>query len=558
MTAPLLGEARVQMLKDHLQAQLNVEFFTIPFYLTAIGSFTKKALNYTAADNSQPLSAMQQLASSVAVQEMYHLQEACNLANAFDVLPEITPAARNFPTGQDITVPHLAPDSKQLTARMGNLADVIAAMVAVEQPDPKKTFPPPNPAVVYPAISDLYHATLVLIAEYMKAYRAVPTALDPHFTPNQRQIAYGAFATRYVYNKIANREDFGQAANAIADQGEGREVVPVIPGLFQSGENDQVAKPYQARKGSRFYEQDLTTHYHRFLTIQTGLDGNDWAKTIGGPVFYTADGTASPDLPGWAPSYHVCQKSMNTIWSYLCDVMVDALRAGTLGQPGGAGPSFTDAMLSFKYIIPMIWQHGYCPAFAYTPGVTVTDVSSAMDTVDPLCLFHWDDATVKVRATYPKNACQGLNACKSQGWGGIATTKGDGACATADMHSCQGGNSCSLQGGCAFLSTVDGQLLKGPDQWVPGSNAGASSGGCQTPIATAQVFYRKTDVSSVEPVDSQARLTSLIGTSVWAEARALFGQRESVNPLPNPTSRTIGPINYDGDMRRAAVAATSK
>jgi hypothetical protein len=559
MAPELFGTDRAALLKKHLQAQLNVEFFTIPFYLTAVYSFTEAATSYAGPNKDYPLYNMQQTVLSVAAQEMYHLQEACNLANAYNTLPVIEEAARNFPTGK-IVVPHLDPGGDALTAELGNLPAVIAAMVAVEKPDPDHTFPAPNDKVQYPAISDLYHATLTLIAEYMNKYRLMPMELDPHFTPNEKQVAYGAFAARYIYNKIAHREDFLQAANAIADQGEGREVAPKGTGLFQSGEDDKIAEAYLPTKGSRFYNYDLVTHYARFVKIQNQLMGiSEYTKLIGGPVFYEP-GVVSPDLPKWAPSYDVCQQSVNTIWSYFTDVMVSGFRDGSLAPGSGGAIDFGSMMMSFKYTLPLIWQHGKCPTFAYTPGVTVEQALDAMDAVDPLCLYHWDKPTTQVRASFPKNACQGLNACKGQGWGGIATKPGEGACATADFHSCQGGNSCHLQGGCGFLSSdpTTKKLLPGSDQWIPGINTGESSGGCQTPIATLQVFNSAAEITDVQPPDTQQRLTGLKGTSVWEEARSLFSKKIQVNPLPTPITGKVGALTYDGTERRTAVSPSSK
>ncbi|MBL8151465.1 MAG: hypothetical protein JNN15_16190, partial [Blastocatellia bacterium] len=185
-----LSEQNVELLKKHLHALVQVEFFTIPFYLTAVYSFTNKALNYTSKRGKTPLSNMQNRALSVAVEEMYHLQLASNLNNAFNVVPEVPKL--KLVAGETITVPHLEDQSKPLTTKLGNLAEVIAAMLEVEKPDPKKKFPPPNEAVVYPAISDLYHATLDLLSRYFKAFELTPAALDPHFTPNHNQISYGA------------------------------------------------------------------------------------------------------------------------------------------------------------------------------------------------------------------------------------------------------------------------------------------------------------------------------------------------------------------------------
>lgn len=563
------------LLQKHLQAQVEVEFLTVPFYLTAVYSFTQDALNSTLNWDNTTLYDLQQRTLSVAVQEMYHLQLACNLANAFNVTPTIPQAV--LAAGTPITIPHLAPGGVPLTTELGNLPAVIEAMVEIETPDPNSTYPPPNADVVYDSISDLYHATLTLLARYLLAYAQTPAALDPNFSPNRYQVAWGAFENRYTYNKIANRGDVPRLANAITDQGEGHLVSPElqlaaprvsaeVSTVFKFGEGGNVLPEYQPTPGSRFYQYDGLTHYARFEQIKAVVQ----SPPIVPAFFYQTGGTASPDLPSWAPSYQTVQDSLNTIWSYLVDVMQTGFGTGTLSDI----PSFGDAMLSVKYLAPLIWQWGYCPSYEYRTGVTAEEAQDAMDAADPLCLFHWDKVTIKIREEYPdkKNTCEGLNQCAGLGWGGLGTQVGDGACATADLHTCQGTNSCKFQGGCAYLSSVEKKLLPTYEQWIPGVNQCKSMGGCQVPIATLQVFDSTADLNQVQPPpvtrlqDLQA--TKAKATTVWDEARSLLQimnnvhrelSGENASTLPDPLSKQVsGGTDYDGKKRRTAISATSK
>ena len=573
-----------QMLRDHLHALAQVEFFTIPLYLTAVYSLTDAAESYS-PDGGQtyPLSDLQQKTLSVAVQEMYHLQGAFNLASAFDVVPQIRGEYRTFMAGEVLTVPHLEPGGEALRTMLGNLPSVIDAMIAVEKPDEDGgDFPPPNREVEYPSIGDLYHATLVLLEGYLATHSQVPHSHDPHFMPGHHQVAYPTFQSRYQYNAIDQRTDVTAVANAIADQGEGREVMPEDSQFFRSGAaaaeacgatGDEVEcavlPEFQPKAGTRFAQYDGVTHFCRFLDIQKTLLGADWPNRVGGPVFYEADGHRSPDLPDWARTmtFEQVQDATNTLWSYLVDLMVRGFQDGTLGPNSGGQVSFSSVMTGFKYAIPLIWQFGHCPSWVYRRGVTVEEAQQAMDTIDPLCLFHWDEVTAQVRADHPdqKNACQGLNQCKGLGWGGLGTQSGDGACATADFHTCQGGNSCSHQGGCGFLSTDPknpDDYLPCSEQWIPGANTGASTGGCQTPIGTLQVFDRAyTDPSKIPPplADCQ-KIPQLTAHNVWDEARNLLAQRlgTTVGQLPTPKTERTRDIDYDGTKRREAVAPTSR
>lgn len=460
MSSEEFGPSDIKMLRDHLTAIVEVELFTIPVYLTAVYSFTNRALGYkgsTDGETAFPLFAMQQEALSVAVQEMYHLQLACNIANAFDTTPNVP--RMSFPSETRVRAPHLGPEGQPLELQLGNLRAIIGAAIEIEGPD-VGPHPEPNSEVIYPSIDDLYYATLVLLVRYMRAFTMV-AALDPNVVMDNKQVAYTGFASQYRFNKIHVKDDVITAANAIVDQGEGNDLAKLVGGAFEAASVDDTVLPQFRSQGSRFDLWNVVTHFARFKGIQAKLASTDWEQVIGGPVFYEPDGTVSPDLPDWAPPYRDLQDGVTKIWSYLSDTMHAGFASGKLdpnyAPDGDDAPQFCEAMTTFKYLLPMIWQCGQCPSFIYQPGVTAAGAQSAMDKVDPLCLFHWDRRTRQVRATYPRNACQGLNECAGQGWGGIATRPGDGACATADFHTCGANNSCKLEGGCGFLVSRKGE-----------------------------------------------------------------------------------------------------
>jgi len=439
-----------ELLFKHLQALIDVELFTIPLYLTAASSVSSSA-----ADASSEIQSLQQEAVSVAVQEMYHLQQACNLCNAFDVSPVIPQL--ELQAGVKTLVPHLDPNDQPFYAELGNLPAVISALIEVEAPDDDPKPVTPNEQVTYRSIADLYKATLELLANYLNTFAQTPAALDPYFDPGHKQVGYGAFPTRFNFNQIKTRADVMNTINAITDQGEGTLVAPQnSPFLF--GSDGKVRPEYQGLPADRFVKWDIYTHYWRFTDIQSKLAG------VPASSFYSGNGQKSPDLPSWAPPLATLQSAMTTIWSYVLDVMQSGFAAGNLPVNNPSDPSlpgFNSAMIAFKYLIPMVWQYGAVPSFAYTSGVTAQDVQKAMDAVDPWCLYHWDAKSSQVRAQYPNdlNVCQGLNVCAGRGWGGIATAAGNGACALADTHTCTGSNSCNGQGGCGYFSSLDGKTL---------------------------------------------------------------------------------------------------
>src|SRR5690348_3900259 len=149
MSQPFTRED-VELLERHLKAIVAVESLTVPLYLGAVYSFTDEALGYTAdRGESYPLYTLQQTVLSVAVQEMYHLQLACNLCNAFQVTPEI-PKSR-LEAGADIVVPHIEEDGKPIVTRLGNVPLAIQSFIDIEEPAAKPSTTP-NKAVVYDSI----------------------------------------------------------------------------------------------------------------------------------------------------------------------------------------------------------------------------------------------------------------------------------------------------------------------------------------------------------------------------------------------------------------------
>lgn len=573
---PMRG--RAELLKKHVQALIEVELSTIPFYLTAVYSFSKKAMAYHDG-TTKPLYDLQQKALSVAIQEMYHVQQACNLANSLNVGPVLP--GLSFNADQSFAVPHVEPNGQPLVGQLGNLPAAIDAMKAIEQRD-DNVLAQPNKEVVYGSIADLYHATWKLMDAYKHAANLPESASDDERVDSNNQIAYGTFATTYQYNEITTPMQAMKAINAITDQGEGQ-IVAMDPSMMKmkqlykhfhpSSEGGEVRKEFQPSEGSRFFQYGMVNHYSRFEAIEEALNSLDWSQAIDSQVFYEDNGQAL-DLPGWAPQdADAVQESINTIWSWVIDAMQGGFNDGTLSQtyPNTSGPSFGDAMLSFKYTIPLLWQYGRCPSFVYRSGVSATDVQAAMDTVDPLCLFHWDAKTAELRAdpSFARNACQGMNECAGKGWGGIATAKGNGACATVDLHTCGGNNSCKMEGGCGFLvaesgSTMGGatELLPADEQWVPGGNACAAKGGCQTPISTGQVFSS----AATNQIDAQSgwnqtekdQLKDLAGKGVWDRARELFATRHGIGVPEAPTSAPgENGIVYDGTPRREAIQPTS-
>ena len=566
-------------LQNHLQAICAVEFYTIPLYLTATYSFSIAAGNsdytFTPANSCQAVGEknlfwwMQQQAVSVAVQEMYHLQCASNIANAMGVHPKLDPAAFTWKGA----VPHLP---NVIVDGLNNLPNTLSALEAIEHPNPSGQFPPPNQQVEYDSISALYHATLTLL-DIILAFDALlpfepgPVISNPGTAsqPAPDQIEYLTFKNRYKYNVVSCRNDIAHLANAVSFQGEGASLTksfqqkfPNLAAVMSASSNADTTKipeQYQPTSSSRFARWDCWSHYDRFVDLETSItSGQDYAKAAAalpaGRTVFNSAGAQDPDRPDWVPAAAIIQQCLNVVYSYTLDIInASMVTGGGLDNPNQE-ITFTQAMTSFKYLIPQIWQWGQIPNFTYVAGTTAAKVQTAMDAADPLCLYHWDAATLTLRKAHPDelNACQGLNSCSGRGWGALSTKAGDGACATLDIHTCVDGNSCKGQGACGFVASDNNDKpYPCDDLWVPGQNSCNGKGGCQVPIATKQRF------SGTLPPGCNKQ--ALAGTAVWDEARKLLGVKQHLSPpLPTPIVKNIpGGVDYDGDKRRAAISATS-
>lgn len=520
----------ISCLHAHLNAICAVEFYTIPLYLTATYSFSVAAGNSTtplSATDSTPLFWwMQQKSLSVAVQEMYHLQCASNIANAAGFHPNLDPSVFDW-SGP---VPHL-PNVKG--TGFDNLPNVLDVLIGIETPI-EGGFPPPNVQVVYDSISALYHATLTLLDIVVAADGLLPLQPGPVLSGGSPQaplvapdqMYYLTFQSRYQYTVVKCADDIAHLANAVSFQGEGAGVVadfaskfPNLAKVLQAGDdgsNGEVPAQYQPKAGSRFARWDNVSHYERFVALKAMMTSAGYeaaaAQLPAGRSVFNRTGAADPDRPAWVADAAALQNCINLAYSRTLDIINNGMTVGGPLDTANSGSSytFTVVMTSFKYLIPQLWQWGQVPTFSYVAGVTDDQLQAAFDQADPLCLYHWDKVTQQIREEQPDdmNVCQGLNSCQGLGWGGLGTQAGDGACATADIHTCSGGNSCRHRGGCGY--TVSGSPIE--DQWVPGWNSCKGLGGCQVPISTQQKF------SSPAPQGSKVQP----GDGVWDEARKLL------------------------------------
>lgn len=416
----------------HLQMAIDVEFFTIPLYLTAAYSIKKDSWQTlkvpVQGKNAQGQPIIESFpvfdtVFSVAIQEMYHLMWICNVAKSVGMsidikAPDMTklPATLNLPSA--ITSKYTG---------LANLADVIDLLVAIETPDPKYDYPadpnnpitnfagPTSPQDSYNSIGDLYHAIAYGLNELF------PVLHNDRYNDFQKIMIAGS------YPGVPAVTDLNTAMNAIGaitEQGEGTGVEGYIPSAYEP-------------KAGDYEDEDQFSHYERFVAVQLAM-----SDIL--PHLYPTPKNGDPNDSN--------QKLLTENYSQLLQGINNSytLQGSTLNTPG---------MTQVGIAIAGLWADGLLPQWTYNPQPVMI----------PLEL----------------HVCQGLNACAGHGANGSGTMPGDGDCATVS-HTCQSSNDCRSQGGCGF----PGQATAGGSKnvFTPGENACKGLAGCASPISVWQVF----------------------------------------------------------------------
>ncbi|HET9627259.1 MAG TPA: ferritin-like domain-containing protein [Kofleriaceae bacterium] len=338
-----------------LQAAVNLELWTIPLYLTALSSIQRDASHIAlpperARHARRSSTTVSRLLVSVALQEMYHLQLAGNIARMFGVVPRL-----DWPA-YDGRIPYVIGLPAGVTVALGTANDVntLRLMLAVETPDDPLPghdrgerdvpfFPfiqydgAGQPA--YPSIGTLYSALLQLANRFRDQLQA-----------GAPQLANGLFAAWYQHTGVLQPGSLGEAINIIVDQGEGaigQQAAPI---------DDPAAIPGQGNFADPFYAENHFSHCERF---QLCLDN----ATRGVTVWPTTSAAASSSSSSPAQQ-HV-------------SVVFDRLLADLRAAWAGAAPSL-EPMFLFRAALAQVYIAGEIPTFAPpAPGSPTYDASVA-------------------------------------------------------------------------------------------------------------------------------------------------------------------------------------
>jgi hypothetical protein len=233
----------IRHLRSHLQGALDLELWTIPYYMTVLYSIKERT--------ARPY----QLIQAAVYQEMLHAQLVCNLANAFDFTPRFTPPVYG---GE---VPHVD--------------------FALDDPDPRETFKPYSTDL---GPLDEARLNTMCLVEYPEWF----TEREPDVRENRRE--YGSIGEFYMALRVGIYElrdqikggvrqvdEFGSFYNhfavpTITLDGDGgyRQAMTLVDAIVDQGEGQtegdaDVPVPFQPTSDG---VENAWTHYRKFMFIR--------------------------------------------------------------------------------------------------------------------------------------------------------------------------------------------------------------------------------------------------------------------------------------------------
>lgn len=310
-------------LQQHLQYAVDLEFWTIPFYMSAMYSI------------KDPTADAYRLIQSVVYEEMLHATLASNIANAYGYSPKFA-----APVYEGTNIPHLnfnldTPSPTEIycpyTAEIGPLdLPHVNAMCLIEYPEWDTGHQPDlQPKMTqYGSIGEFYDAVLVGAAE-----------LVGHLRGGRNQVDLFRNYYRELEQEVTEDGKHGLAQavtliDAITEQGEGQT------------EGDIDIQP-EFRNTADGYHSDWP-HFRKFTAIRDAI-------LAGKALPATYDGVADPK-PG-SPG-HQAQQTL------IRNFTVFRKTLETLFSGGGVPGEFGARMATLGANILTCWQQGAIPKFS--------------------------------------------------------------------------------------------------------------------------------------------------------------------------------------------------
>jgi rubrerythrin len=214
-TTAIRGEDARQALGGLLQSALQLEFATIPTYLSAAFSLTS---NRKISD----------LILRAAIEEMLHMTAVANLMNAIGTAPDIVAAVPDYPHHLTVLDPPL-----QLDLRSFSFDLVENLFMRIEVPEEPVVFPSLAPAVDRPKTIGQFYADIIEIIDSDKIPGLFDNAVRDAYKqrevrPNFKPIAYlnNQDTSRYPLKpeidfRITDKASAVRHLSWVVDQGEG-------------------------------------------------------------------------------------------------------------------------------------------------------------------------------------------------------------------------------------------------------------------------------------------------------------------------------------------------
>lgn len=317
------GQWTIEQLREHLQYAVDLELWTIPYYMSAMYSI------------KDPAAETLQLIRTVFHQEMLHLQLAANLANAYGAVVCVDPPH------YDGAIPHLDFDLDEpnptkifhpYSAEIGPFDEArLNGMCLVEYPNWQGKSDIDPCATEYGSIGEFYHSVAVGAEE-----------LRRHIVGNRNQLdVFRNFYPGFEQPTITRDAEYGWPQvqgliNAIVSQGEGsldprtKDVRP-----WFSIANGYVPAMYQNTADDLRPQAD---HFQKFAYLKGQALPEVW--TAGPP---TPEGKAA-------------QARLRASFARLCSILEDEFR----GKPA----EFSPIMFQVGSDVLSCWRSGATPMFS--------------------------------------------------------------------------------------------------------------------------------------------------------------------------------------------------
>ena len=301
---------------EHAQAAVQVELYTLPFYVTVLSS-----IDPDADDPTGLASQVQELILSVTIEEMLHLELAANLCLALGTTPRFA-----APTYDGTPVPYLDPSDPVtgshhtlIHAKLDRLnAETLQTMLDIETPEALQANPgdkDQEPSYPYSSIGEMYTALLWGILHGKDANGKQGPGRFPWRADHQPTV----FQLVSCAEQITSYAEAVQAVTLICEQGEGIAGVPPeppydmrdfeVPWYFQ-----RANKPHSA--GAQY------AHFGRFLQVQELVGTHGFPATVQAGPDATAQGLADAqrDLQ---QTFQGVLDGLAKIWSGTADAETD-------------------------------------------------------------------------------------------------------------------------------------------------------------------------------------------------------------------------------------------